>query len=81
MHSAFNLLVILILCSLCFFNESAMCSLEKWHLRISIIIIIVIIINVTVIAVTISSSSDGLFISQSIFYVDCNHFCYVYCLT
>ena len=35
MHSAFNLLVVLILCSHRFLlNERAMCSLEKYHLKI-----------------------------------------------
>ena len=38
MHSGFNLLVFLILCLDRFFNERAMCSLEKSHLRITIII-------------------------------------------
>ena len=38
MHSAFNLLVFLILCSHRFFNEKGMCSLEKYQLKITIII-------------------------------------------
>ena len=43
MHSALNLLVFLILFSHRFFLiERAMCSLVKWHLRITIIIFIII---------------------------------------
>ena len=37
MYSAFNQLVLLILCSHRFFDERAMRSLEKWHLKIAII--------------------------------------------
>ena len=41
MRSAFNLFFPLILCSHHFLYERAMCSLEKYHLRITIIIIII----------------------------------------
>ena len=38
MHSAFNMLDLLILCSHLFLYGRAMCSLEKLHLKITIII-------------------------------------------
>ena len=41
MRSAFNLFVFPNSMSTPFFNERAMCSLEKWHLEITIIITIV----------------------------------------
>ena len=41
MYSAFSQLVFLILCSHIFFNEMAMCTQEKYHLKITIIIIII----------------------------------------
>ena len=50
MHCAFNLPVFLILCAHSFFYERAVCSLVKYHLKISIIIII-IIINCTFICI------------------------------
>ena len=46
--SAFNLLVFLILCSHRFHSERAMCSLEKYSLKMTIIIIIIINVNVMI---------------------------------
>ena len=74
MHSAFNLLFFLILCSHRYLRMTGLCALEKYHLKIAIIFITQVLLYRFLIIFCINDITQYIMFLYALFSDDTNNF-------